>query len=100
VTARTLIIALLLLFIGLQYKLWVAHGGLVQSFHLRHAVAHQQEKNHQLQQKNASLVRRVAELENGNQAIAGLARSQLGMIKKDEVYYRFVFPTNKAEKAR
>lgn len=48
----------------------------------------QQEKNSALKARNETLDAEVRDLKSGRAAIEERARSELGMIKKDEVFYQ------------
>lgn len=48
----------------------------------------QQEKNSALKARNDTLDAEVRDLKSGRAAIEERARSELGMIKKDEVFYQ------------
>lgn len=85
---KPLIIALIVLFAVLQYRLWFASDGFNEVFHLKHAIAEQATKNQELQQRNLSLLNEITSLKKGGSAIENRARNELGMIKKDEVFYQ------------
>jgi cell division protein FtsB len=74
----------------LQYRLWIADGGVIDSQRLQHAVDQQAADNTQLEQRNAVLEAEVADLRNGGAAIEAHARSELGMIRKGESFYLVV----------
>ena len=48
----------------------------------------QQDKNNVLKARNESLDAEVRDLKSGRAAIEERARSELGMVKKDEVFYQ------------
>ena len=50
----------------------------------------QQQINQQLRQRNAALDAEVRDLKNGTEAIEERARSSLGMVKRDEVFFQIV----------
>lgn len=81
---------LLLLLVPLQYRLWVGEGSFADVVRLRRAVVAQQAENHELAQRNAALGAEVSDLKHGLAAVAELARTQLGMIGKDETFYQVV----------
>ena len=83
----SLLIVLLLL---LQYKLWVGDGGVPEVLHLEQEVAKQQQHKQQLEERNASLAAEVEDLKQGLDAIEERARSELGMIRKDEQFYQII----------
>lgn len=89
---RLLAAALLLLLVGLQAKLWFAAGGRHEVEQLRRTVEVQQAENAALRQRNEALAAEVEDLKSGSAAVEERARSELGMIKPGEVFYRVVEP--------
>ena len=87
---KILICILILLLVFLQYKFWGAHGGLWQTFKLRHTVAAQQKINQKSTQRNQKLAEQVYQLKHNKNSVETLAREKLGMIKPGEKYYRVV----------
>ncbi|MFI4954979.1 MAG: cell division protein FtsB [Gammaproteobacteria bacterium] len=87
---RITIIILTLLFIGLQYKLWFADGGLLELWQLRQTVVEQKSANQERVEENEKLAAEVADLKLGVAALEERARNELGMIKDDEVFYQIV----------
>lgn len=83
---KSLIMALLVLFIVLQYKLWFDPDGVVNIWRLRHLISEQNQCNATLKSQNALLKADVKSLKNGQDAIEERARHDLGMIKKGEVF--------------
>lgn len=87
---RYAIILLIVLFIGLQYKLWFGDGGLLELWQLEGNVAEQKSANAKMQEQNAALTAEVEDLKIGIAAVEERARTELGMIKDDEVFYQIV----------
>jgi cell division protein FtsB len=88
-----LVLILLVIFFGwMQYELWVGKGSKTELRELRHAVEVQAEENNQLQERNDALQAEVSDLKSGIAAIEELARSEMGMIKKDETFYQIIEP--------
>lgn len=87
---RVLIVVLAVLLVLLQYKLWFGDGGEREVATLRAQVAAQQHTNAGLQQRNDALAAEVADLKSGEDAIEERARSELGLIKPGETFYRVV----------
>lgn len=81
---------LCLVLAGLQYRLWLGDGGVIDTRRLQQAVDEQVAANTRLQQRNAVLEAEVADLRNGGAAIEAHARSELGMIRKGETFYLVV----------
>ncbi len=94
--AKYFIIGLLLLiFGGLQYRLWFDQSGVQDTLQLKKAIKSQQQNNQQMQLRNQSLIAEVKDLKHGQQAIEEHARSELGMIKQGEQFYQIAEPTSK-----
>ena len=87
---RLAILVLGLLLAGLQWRLWVAEGGEVDTRRLQAAVDQQTEEEDALKQRNARLEAEVADLKSGGAAIEAHARRELGMIRKGETFYLVV----------
>lgn len=87
---KSLIIILILALIGLQYKLWLGNGGLLQWHSLEQKLASQSNENDKLIARNRAIEADINELKNGDQALEEQARYELGMVKHNEVYYQFV----------
>ena len=84
----TLILAVLLLL--LQYPLWLGKGGWLKVWDLNRQVETQQQANLQTQTRNASLDAEVRDLKQGTEAIEERARSELGMIKSNELFFQIL----------
>lgn len=89
---KTIIIIIVLIIAVLQYKLWLAPSGMRHVWKLQQQVQTQADKNQALQDRNIALAAEVNDLKHGQDAIEERARQDLGMVKKDEVFYRFVKP--------
>ncbi|VAW67105.1 Cell division protein DivIC (FtsB), stabilizes FtsL against RasP cleavage [hydrothermal vent metagenome] len=83
----SLLIVLLLL---LQYKLWVGDGAVPEVVYLQKEVEKQQQYKKKLEERNASLAAEVKDLKQGYDAIEERARSEMGMIGKDETFYQLI----------
>lgn len=86
------IVLLLLLLLALQAKLWWGEGNWHEAEQLQRKVAAQRADNAQLQQRNDALSSEVQDLKSGEAAAEERARSELGMIKPGEIFYRVVEP--------
>ena len=82
--------ALALVLILLQYRIWVSDNGVRQVEHLRQAVAAQQSEDTQLAERNRQLAAEVRDLKTGMDALEERARSDLGMIARNETFYQVV----------
>lgn len=83
----------------LQFHLWGGHGGVDDVTALRAQVERQARDNTGLQQRNDALAAEVKDLKNedGGAAVEERARSELGMIKPGETFYRVVERTPPVE---
>ncbi|MBI3222374.1 MAG: cell division protein FtsB [Nitrosomonadales bacterium] len=84
----TLILVVLLLL--LQYPLWLGKGSWLKVWELHRQVAAQQQLNQQTQARNALLDAEVRDLKQGTEAIEERARSELGMVKRDEMFFQML----------
>ncbi|HWU68495.1 MAG TPA: cell division protein FtsB [Stenotrophobium sp.] len=89
---RLTLIVLAVLLAALQWRLWVADGGVTQTHQLQVQVDKQRAENEQLKVRNAALDAEVADLNSGVQAIEARARTSMGMIKPGETFYLVVEP--------
>lgn len=80
---------LLIALAGLQYKLWLGDGSIVEWRQVEKKYAAQKQINKQLAERNRLVAADVQELQSGDQALEEQARSELGMIKEGELYYHF-----------
>lgn len=87
---KALTLILVILIALLQYPLWLGKGSWLRVWELNRKVAEQQEKNAALKARNDALNAEVTDLKSGRAAIEERARSELGMIKQDEVFFQVV----------
>lgn len=87
---RPIIIILILALVGLQYKLWLGDGGIIQWIKLEKKLTTQEAENAKLLTRNRAIEADIIELKSGDQALEEQARYELGMIRNDEVYYQFI----------
>jgi cell division protein FtsB len=95
---RLLIVALIITFLVLQYRLWFGDGSLSEVVQLSAELEIQKQKLKQLEERNRKLEAQVLDLQNGFDAYEEKARNDLGMIKKGETFYQIVNPQPEAEK--
>jgi cell division protein FtsB len=88
VKALTLIFVVLIAL--LQYPLWLGKGSWLRVWNVKQQIAEQKEKNVSFKQRNETLNAEVRDLKQANAAIEERARSELGMIKQDEVFYQVI----------
>ena len=87
---KILIGVLILLLIGLQYKLWFGDGSLSEVVQLSGELEIQKEKLRLLEDKNRILEAQVLDLQSGLDAFEEKARSDLGMIKQGETFIQLI----------
>jgi len=80
----TLLGALLLL----QYRIWFSGDGVSEVLRLRTAVAGQEAENQRLSERNRQLAAEVRDLKQGYAALEERARTDLGMIGRNETYFQ------------
>ena len=82
------VIALLvILILILQYDLWVGKGSVHEVRQLETAIQLQKAENQTLRERNDTLQAEVIDLKNGLEAIEERARTELGMIQENEVFF-------------
>jgi cell division protein FtsB len=87
---KILIAALILILIGLQYKLWFGDGSLSEVVQLTHELEIQKQKLSELEERNKILEAQVLDLQNGLDAFEEKARNDLGMIKQGETFIQLI----------
>jgi cell division protein FtsB len=85
---RVLAIVLAGLILALQYPMWLGKGGWLRVRELDRRVEAQKEVNANLKARNAALDADVRDLKQGFEAVEERARSELGMIRQDEVFFQ------------
>jgi len=95
---RWLALVFLALIVALQYPMWLGKGGWLQVREYDRALAEQREQNAKLKARNEALDADVRDLKTGSEAIEERARSELGMIRQDEVFFQLQ-PAGSAPKA-
>jgi cell division protein FtsB len=87
---RWLVWLLLVLFVLLQYKLWVGDGSLAEVWDMYRQVELQKEENQRLRERNQALEAEVQDLKQGLESIEERAREELGMVKENETFYQII----------
>ncbi|MGZ5034242.1 MAG: cell division protein FtsB [Usitatibacter sp.] len=88
------------LILALQYPLWIGKGSWLKVWELDRQLAQQREGNARLKARNDARLKarndaldaEVRDLKQGLEAIEERARLELGMIRKDEIFYQVVTP--------
>jgi cell division protein FtsB len=87
---KILIAVLILMLIGLQYKLWFGDGSLSEVVQLTRELEIQRQKLSELEERNKILEAQVLDLQNGLDAFEEKARNDLGMIKQGETFIQLI----------
>jgi cell division protein FtsB len=85
---RVLTVALVVAIVLLQNPLWFGKGGWLKVHEINAQLAGQRSKNDELRVRNAALDAEVRDLKQGYGAIEERARSELGMIRQDELFFQ------------
>ena len=85
---RILACVFIALIIALQFPMWLGKGGWLQVREYDRQVTLQREANARLKARNDALDADVRDLKTGYEAVEERARSDLGMIKHDEVLFQ------------
>ena len=86
---RILALVFAVLVIALQYPIWMGKGGWLKVRELDRQLVAQKQVNAKLKARNAALDADVRDLKLGFEAIEERARSELGMIRQDEIFFQF-----------
>jgi cell division protein FtsB len=87
---RLLLVVMLLLAAALQYRLWMSPQGVPEMWRLEHALASQRAENASLGARNEQLQAEVDDLRQGLDAVEERARTELGMVGRDESFFQVV----------
>jgi cell division protein FtsB len=87
-------VALAVVVLLLQHRLWMSQDGVREIGRLESAVAGQRADNEGLANRNAELAAEVRDLKKGVTALEERARSDLGMIASNETFYQVVPPAH------
>src|SRR2546421_10696665 len=89
---RILSYVLAALLVALQYPLWLSKGSWMRVWDLDRSLSQQRDTNARLKARNDALDAEVRDLKQGLEALEEHARLDLGMIRKDEIFYQVVEP--------
>lgn len=90
---KLLALVLAALIVLIQYPLWLGKGSWLRVWEVDQQIRAQGEINRKLQARNAALDAEVRDLKQGLDAIEERARSELGMIRHDEIFFQVIEPT-------
>ena len=84
---KWIIAVLVLIILGLQYRLWFGEGSVEQIVQLQREIDQQKIDNAALEERNRALMAQIRELKEGTASIEAKARTDMGMIKEGETFY-------------
>ena len=85
---RWLTLLLVALILALQYPLWLGKGSWLRVWEVDRELSKQKQVSQKLNARNASLDADVRDLKQGYEAIEERSRSELGMVKRDEIFFQ------------
>ena len=97
---KWLTLALAGLVVLIQYPLWLGKGGWLRVWEVDQQIVAQRATNARLKARNEALEAEVRDLKQGYEAIEERARSELGMVRQDEVFFQVLDAAHPAQKAR
>ena len=87
---KVLSLMLIALIALIQYPLWLGKGSWFRVWEVDQQIKTQRDKNAKLQTRNNILDAEVRDLKQGLEAIEERARSELGMIRQDEIFFQLL----------
>ena len=78
------------LIILIQVPLWLGKGSWLRVWEVERQVEAARDKNGKLEVRNEGLAAEVKDLKTGTDAVEERARYELGMVRKDEVFFQVV----------
>lgn len=87
---RWLWFVLVLMILGLQYRLWLGTPSLPDVWAIESAITEQKRVNQELLERNRRLEAQVEDLKKGLSALEERARSEMGMIGEGETFFQVV----------
>ncbi len=89
---RWLLLTLLLMLAGLQYRLWFGEANLREVWLLEEQIEQQRIENARLIERNKRLEAEVRDLKQGLAALEERARSEMGMVQEGETFFQLIEP--------
>ena len=74
----------------LSYDIWAGRNGLKQYEDVSANLVKAQQQSAKLQDRNQAVIDELNDLKQGNTAIEELARTELGLIREDETFFRIL----------
>lgn len=75
---------------AVQYPLWLGKGGWLRVWEVSQQIDAQRDTNAKLKARNSALEAEVRDLKQGFEAIEERARSELGMVRQDEIFFQLL----------
>ncbi|MDD7286325.1 MAG: septum formation initiator family protein [Succinivibrio sp.] len=97
---KLLSIILLIAFVVIGYNVIKGQNGVMEYRQVSQKLDEETFKSKKLQARNRALQDEITDLKQGNKVVEELARSELGMVKKDEVFYRVIPKETQDQKRR
>jgi cell division protein FtsB len=97
---RVLGLVLVALLVAVQWPLWFGKGGWMRVWELDRQLIALEQTNATARTRNAALDADVRDLKQGYDAIEERARTELGMIREDEVFFQIVETAGSAKYPR
>lgn len=97
---KALSLVLIALIALIQYPLWLGKGSWFRVWEVDQQIKSQRDKNVKLQTRNTVLDAEVRDLKQGTEAIEERARSELGMIRQDEIFFQLLEPGQRVPPAQ
>jgi cell division protein FtsB len=91
---RLVTLALLVLMALVHAELWFGKGGVPHVMGLQAQLSAQQKENDEARERNAQLSAEVSDLKEGLEMVEEKARSELGMVKPDEIFVQVTSSAN------
>ena len=92
---RWLLILLTVIFLFLQFNLWVGKGSLAEVSNIKRSNEALEAEVERKRDLNRHLGAEVIDLKSGHEAVEERARNELGMIRDGETFYQIVEPEPK-----
>ena len=74
----------------LFYDIWAGRNGLKQYEDVSANLVKAQQQSAKLQDRNQAVIDELNDLKQGNTAVEELARTELGLIREDETFFRIL----------
>ncbi len=87
---KSFAVVLMTLIALIQFPLWTGKGGWLQVRAIEQDIIQTQEENLKLQNRNMIFHAEINDLKQGTDAIEERARNDIGMIKKNEIFFQIV----------